>query len=99
YIHGMPACAKPPQGPGAVQRCGVPAEVEVLVVGAGPAGLTAAIELARRGVSCAIVDRRDVPRPGTRGCTVWQRTLEIFDLMGVPVAGYQADSVTFENRV
>ena len=74
-------------------------KVDVLVVGAGPAGLTAAVELARRGVSCAIVDRRDVPRPGTRGCTVWQRTLEIFDLMGLPVASYQRDSVAFEKRV
>jgi len=99
YIHGMPASAQPPQSPGSVRRHLVPAEVEVLVVGAGPAGLTAAIELARRGVSCAVVDRRDVPRPGTRGCTVWQRTLEIFDLMGLPVADYQSDSVTFENRV
>jgi 2-polyprenyl-6-methoxyphenol hydroxylase-like FAD-dependent oxidoreductase len=30
---------------------------------------------------------------------VWQRTLEIFDLMGLPVADYLASSVTFENRV
>jgi 3-(3-hydroxy-phenyl)propionate hydroxylase len=95
----MPANEKPPQRPGVSQRRDIPAEVEVIVVGEGPAGLTVAIELARRGVSCAIVDRRDVPRPGTRGCTVWQRTLEIFDLMGLPVAGYQADGVTFENRV
>jgi len=73
--------------------------VDVLVVGAGPAGLTAAIELARRGVSCAIVDRRAEPRPGTRGCTVWQRTLEIFDLMGLPVSRYQQDSVAFQHRV
>lgn len=33
-------------------------EVPVLVAGAGPAGLTVAIELARRGVESLVVDRR-----------------------------------------
>ena len=32
--------------------------MKVLIVGAGPTGLTAAIELARRGVLPMIVDRR-----------------------------------------
>jgi 2-polyprenyl-6-methoxyphenol hydroxylase-like FAD-dependent oxidoreductase len=72
---------------------------DVLVVGAGPAGLTAAIELTRRGVDCAIVDRRTEPRPGTRGCTVWQRTLEVFSLMDLPVARYEASGVRFQRRV
>ena len=34
----------------------MPAETQVLIAGAGPIGLTAAIELARRGVACRIVD-------------------------------------------
>lgn len=73
-------------------------ETGVLVVGAGPVGLTAALELARRGVPCRIVDRRAEPRPGTRGCTVWQRTLEVFDLMGLPVEEYQASGVRYTHR-
>jgi 2-polyprenyl-6-methoxyphenol hydroxylase-like FAD-dependent oxidoreductase len=32
-------------------------ETQVLIAGAGPIGMTAAIELARRGIACRIVDR------------------------------------------
>ncbi len=37
-------------------------DTDVLVVGAGPTGLTAAIELARRGIAVHIVDK-DMARP------------------------------------
>jgi 2-polyprenyl-6-methoxyphenol hydroxylase-like FAD-dependent oxidoreductase len=40
--------------------------VEVAVVGAGPAGLCVAAELARLGVDAAILERRSAPEPGTR---------------------------------
>jgi 2,4-dichlorophenol 6-monooxygenase len=33
-------------------------EIPVLIVGAGPAGLTAAVALARYGVECLLVERR-----------------------------------------
>ncbi|MET7454987.1 FAD-dependent oxidoreductase [Streptomyces sp. NPDC005574] len=71
---------------------------EVLVVGAGPVGLCTAIELARRGVRVRIVDRRTEPRRGTRACTVWQRTLEVFDLMGLPVDAYLDSGVDYTHR-
>ncbi|MFH8788949.1 FAD-dependent monooxygenase [Streptomyces roseoverticillatus] len=71
----------------------------VVVVGAGPVGLTLAIELARRDVDCRIVDRRGEPRPGTRGCSVWQRTLETFDLMGLPMADFRSRAVAYRRRV
>lgn len=64
------------------------AEVEVLIVGAGPAGLALAVELGRRGVPTRIVDRHPGPRSGSRGCTIWQRTLEVFDLMRLPVQDF-----------
>ncbi|GLZ29847.1 3-(3-hydroxyphenyl)propionate hydroxylase [Lentzea sp. NBRC 105346] len=71
---------------------------DVLIIGAGPVGLTVAIELARRGIDCMIVDRRETPRPGTRGCTVWQRTLEVFGLMGLPVADYLRAGTRYVHR-
>src|SRR5256885_15671970 len=55
----------------------------VLVVGAGPTGLTLANELARHGVRPRIVDRESAPATTSRALVVQPRTLEIFDDMGV----------------
>ncbi|MEU0597389.1 FAD-dependent monooxygenase [Streptomyces sp. NPDC006393] len=68
------------------------AEVDVLVVGAGPVGLTAAAELRRHGVDCRIVDRLAVPRPYAKAIGVLPRTLEVWDAMGL-VRGALDDAV------
>ncbi len=73
-------------------------DTDVLVVGAGPSGLTLAIELARRGVAVRVVDRHPRPRAGSRGCTIWQRTLEVFDLMGLPVGEFVAAGCSLSTR-
>jgi 2-polyprenyl-6-methoxyphenol hydroxylase-like FAD-dependent oxidoreductase len=54
-------------------------ETEVLIVGAGPVGLMAAIELRRRGIDVVIVDKRDDVAPWAKAVGVQPRTLEIFD--------------------
>ncbi|KJY27873.1 FAD-dependent monooxygenase [Streptomyces sp. NRRL S-495] len=58
-------------------------ETEVLVVGAGPVGLTAAAELRRRGVGCRIVDRLDRPQPYAKAVGIQPRTLEVWEAMGL----------------
>ncbi|NUS09811.1 MAG: pentachlorophenol monooxygenase [Streptomyces sp.] len=58
-------------------------DTEVLVVGAGPVGLTAALELHRRGVGCRVVDRLAEPQPYARAVGVLPRTLEVWDAMGL----------------
>jgi 2-polyprenyl-6-methoxyphenol hydroxylase-like FAD-dependent oxidoreductase len=55
----------------------------VLVVGAGPTGLTMAIELARRGVDVAIIDASEGPAVETRALGVQARTLELFGKIDV----------------
>ncbi|WP_370935398.1 FAD-dependent monooxygenase [Amycolatopsis sp. cg13] len=55
----------------------------VLVVGAGPTGLTLTHELARRGVSVRLVDAADGPAVTSRALATHARTLEVFDQMGV----------------
>ncbi|WP_159711963.1 FAD-dependent monooxygenase [Geminicoccus flavidas] len=56
---------------------------EILVVGAGPVGLTMAIALARQGLTCRIIDRLDTPSPYCRAIGVTPRTLEVWDDLGI----------------
>ena len=58
-------------------------EIAVLIAGAGPAGLTLAIDLARRGVTFRLIDAASMPLAGARGKGIQPRTLEIFDDLGV----------------
>jgi flavin-dependent dehydrogenase len=57
--------------------------VDVLVVGAGPAGSVAATILARAGVRVRIVDRARFPRPKLCGDTVNPGTLAILRRLGL----------------
>jgi geranylgeranyl reductase family protein len=60
--------------------------VDVAVVGAGPAGATAALLLARAGVAVALLDRARLPRDKTCGGGVVARALESLPPgVGVPV--------------
>lgn len=55
----------------------------VLICGAGAAGLTLALELARRHVPFILIDKIAVPFGGSRGKGIQPRTLEIFESLGV----------------
>ena len=68
------------------------ADVDVLVVGSGPVGLTAAGELRRRGVRCRIIDRLTAPQPYAKAVGIQPRTLEIWDRMGLVRAALDAAS-------
>jgi 2-polyprenyl-6-methoxyphenol hydroxylase-like FAD-dependent oxidoreductase len=54
----------------------------ILVVGAGPVGLTMASELSRFGVGVRIIDRNPHPTKTSRALVIWSRTLELMDRMG-----------------
>lgn len=55
----------------------------VVIVGAGPVGLAAAIELAGLGVPSVVLDLRDSIAVGSRAICWSKRSIEIFDRLGV----------------
>ena len=57
-------------------------DIDVLIVGAGPAGLTMACDLRRRGVACRIVDTNLAPFRGSKGKGIQPRTQEILEDLG-----------------
>lgn len=56
---------------------------DVLICGAGAAGLTLALDLARRGVGFRLIERMAAPFPGSRGKGIQPRTLEVFEDLGI----------------
>ena len=56
---------------------------QVLIVGAGPTGLAAALSLARKGVAVRIVDAAPLPEPTSRALGVNPRTLDLLEDTGV----------------
>jgi 2-polyprenyl-6-methoxyphenol hydroxylase-like FAD-dependent oxidoreductase len=58
-------------------------ETTVLIAGAGPTGLTLAIDLARRGVPFRLIEAATSAFAGSRGKGIQPRTLEIFDDLDV----------------
>src|SRR6201747_2473356 len=59
-------------------------EADVLIVGAGPVGLTLAIDLAWRGIDVTVVETRARAAPPEPKCNhVAARTMEIFRRLGV----------------
>jgi len=71
--------APPPE----VSGRAAPSRYPVVIVGAGPTGLSMAIELALHGIASVVLDDNDVVSVGSRAICWAKRTLEIFDRLGI----------------
>ncbi len=61
-------------------------QTDVLVVGAGPAGCLAAVELARQGVDVLVVERSPFPREKICGDALLEDSLEVLESVGLDEA-------------
>ena len=80
----------------------VPFDTDVLIVGAGPTGLTLASALAACGVRATIIDRLAEGANSSRAAVVHARTLEVLEPLGVASTlverGLQAQRFTIRDR-
>ena len=86
-------------------------KIQVLVVGAGPVGLVAACDLARRGIAVRVIDAADGSPSGSRAKGLQPRSLEVLDDLGVvgrimasgrsrtPIRKYKATTVLGTSEV
>lgn len=65
------------------QKTSTPQRHQVVVVGAGPIGLTAALDLAARGVSVVVIDDNNTVSVGSRAVCYAKRPLEIWERLGL----------------
>ena len=58
-------------------------DTQVLIIGAGPVGLTLALDLGQRGIRCTIVEQKDKPAFLPKMERVNARTMEMYRRMGI----------------
>ena len=96
---GDPEVAEPSSGPSSKPDC-LPAEVDVLIVGCGPAGLTLAAQLsAFPDINTRIVEQKSGPLELGQADGIACRTMEMFEAFGfserVEKEGYWVNETTF----
>ena len=58
-------------------------DTDILIVGAGPAGLFLANECARRGIRFRLLETRTAQSEHSKALAIFSRTLEVFDVAGL----------------
>ena len=77
----------------------VPSKVEVLIIGAGPAGATLAYELARLGVKVLLLEKAQFPRRKTCGGGLNLRTVRLLPFDLTPIIENVISGIYFSRRL
>jgi 2-polyprenyl-6-methoxyphenol hydroxylase-like FAD-dependent oxidoreductase len=71
-----------------------PLETQVLIIGAGPVGLSLAIALTRLSVPVRIIDKSSATKHQPRACVIWSRSEEVLRDLGI-IQSFAAESYGF----
>jgi 2-polyprenyl-6-methoxyphenol hydroxylase-like FAD-dependent oxidoreductase len=69
---------------------------DVVIIGAGPTGLSLALLLARSGIRCALIEKNTAPQPHPAACILNTRTMEVFREIGADEAILERCQNVFE---
>jgi 2-polyprenyl-6-methoxyphenol hydroxylase-like FAD-dependent oxidoreductase len=80
-------------------RVGTTTRTDVLIVGAGPTGLSLACQLVRHGVEFAVVEKNAVVTPYSKAIGVHARTLEIYEQLGLARTALERGTIAGKVRL
>jgi len=72
---------------------------DVLIIGAGPTGLSLACQLIRYGIDFMVVEKKEAITPYSKAIGVHARTLEIFDQIGLADAAVEQGTLAQRARL
>src|SRR5215208_3491239 len=72
---------------------------DVIIIGAGPTGLSLACQLIRYGIDFVIVDKNETVTPFSKAIGVQARTLEIYDQLGLAQPAIERGTVASRVRL
>ncbi|NOT46768.1 MAG: pentachlorophenol monooxygenase, partial [Acidobacteria bacterium] len=74
-------------------------QTEVLIVGAGPTGLSLACQFIRHGVDFVIIDTKETTTPFSKAIGVHARTLEIYEQIGLAEKAIAGGTIVGKTRL
>jgi 2-polyprenyl-6-methoxyphenol hydroxylase-like FAD-dependent oxidoreductase len=76
-----------------------PIETDVIIVGAGPTGLSLACQLSRYSIDCIVIEKNEGITPYSKALGVHARTLEIYEQMGLAQKAVEQGSIAGKIRL
>src|SRR4026209_141044 len=72
---------------------------DVIIIGAGPTGLSLACQLIRYGINFVLVEKNETVTPFSKALGVQARTLEIYDQMGLAQPAIERGAIANRGRL
>jgi len=77
----------------------LPVKTDVIIVGAGPTGLSLACQLTRQGIDFVVIEKNEAVTPYSKALGVHARTLEIYEQLGLAQKAVERGTVAGKVRL